>query len=159
VGEQHLVGAGRGVGLVVTQPAQLGRGERRDQHAADRVGGGLRAAELADQVVGLLRRAGVVPQQRVVHRLAGRVERDHAVLLPTDRERGRPGEQPVGRGVEGAQPGARVDRGAVRVGGGLLGHDLAGRRVHEDCLGRLGRGVDAEDEVRSHAPCLIRVLN
>ena len=46
------------LGLVVAQPAQLGGGERGDQHAADGVGARLRAAELRDQVARPPRRSG-----------------------------------------------------------------------------------------------------
>ena len=50
VRQQHVGHPGGGLGLVVAQPAELGGGERRDQHAADRLGAGLRSPVLGDQV-------------------------------------------------------------------------------------------------------------
>ena len=79
--------------------------------------------------------------------ITGSVEGDHAVLLTADGECGRAGEQPVGGDVERLEPGTWIDGGAGGVRRGGLRDDLAGRCVHEDGLGRLGRRVDAEHQV------------
>ena len=146
VRQQHAAHARGVVGLVVAQPPQLARGERGDQDAADGVGAGLRPAHLVDQVARGPGRSGVVPQQRVAHRRTGVVESDHPVLLACHGDRVGTLQHALGRGVDGAQPGARVDLGAVRVGRGARLQDAPVVGVDEQCLGRLGRGVDAEDE-------------
>ncbi len=146
VGEQdarHPCGVLR---LVVAQPAQLGGGERGDEDAADRVGAGLRSAHLLDEVERRTCRAGVVPEEGVAHRCAGRVQRHHAVLLAGDRDRVGAVEQAVGRLVDGTQPGPRVDLGARRVRRRTRLDDLAAVGVHQEGLGRLGGGVDAQNE-------------
>jgi hypothetical protein len=150
VRQQHLGHSAGVVGFVVAQPAQLGRGERGDHDAADRVRARLRAAELLDQVLGLGRGPGVVPQQRVAHRLPGLVQGDHAVLLPSDRDRVGALDQPVGGHRQRVQPGARIHLGARRVRSRALADHGAVVGVEEQRLGGLRRGVDAEDE--GHAP-------
>ncbi len=84
VGEQHPLRTGGGIGLVIAQPPQLGRGERCDEHAADSFGAGGRSAHLVDQVESFLAGTGVVPQDRVVDGLVVRIEGDHPVLLAAD---------------------------------------------------------------------------
>jgi hypothetical protein len=159
MGQEHTMRAGRGLRLVVAEPAQLGRRERRDEDAADRLGTGFRAAHLVDQLEGLVARSHVVPEDGVAYGDVRRVEDDHAVLLPTDRNGAGPVQEPRARPVERGEPGARVDRGAVGMGRGLLRDDLAGRGVDEERLGRLGGRVDAQHKVSSHATGLVRHLN
>ena len=55
-------------------------------------------------------------------------------------------EQGAGGLVDGGEPGAGVHLGAVGVGGAALLEHLTGVGVHEERLGGLGGGVDAEDE-------------
>jgi hypothetical protein len=150
VREQHLGHPGRALRLGVAQPAQLGDRERRDQHAAGHVGAGLGSAHLLDQRRGLGRGPGVVPEQRVAHRRAGRVEADQPVLLAAHRDAVGAPEQAVGRGVHRAQPGPRVDLGAGRVRRRTLPVHGPVVGVHEQRLGGLRRGVDTQDE--GHAP-------
>ena len=62
------------------------RQRQGDRHHAARVRPRGRAAELVEQPGRVGRRLGVVPQLRGPQRCARRVEHDHAVLLPGDRD-------------------------------------------------------------------------
>ena len=98
-------------------------------------------------------RSRAVPADRVsFHSSASRtgaavvVQHHHAVLLARHGDRVGALEQAGRRGVDRVEPGARVDLGAGWVGGGALLHHGAVIGVHQHGLGRLGGGVDAEDE-------------
>jgi hypothetical protein len=157
VRQQHLGHARGRLGLVVAQPAQLGDRERRHQDAAGHLGTRLRSAHLGDQGRGLGGRPGVVPEQRVAHRLPVVTERDHAVLLTPDRHRVGALEQACGGDVDRAQPGPRIHLGPRRMRRLTCTDHAAVIGVDQQCLGRLRRGVDTKDE--GHAPYLVRHLN
>ncbi len=82
VGERREV-----LGLVLSQPGELGDGERSDRHGADDVGPALRSPAL-HQRRRLRRRLGVVPELRRTEDPTAGVEHDHAVLLTGDADRG-----------------------------------------------------------------------
>ena len=146
MGKHHVSHPVHDVRPVVAHPAQLGDGVRRIEHAAGQRGTPIGATQLLHQLGGRIRTAHVVPQQCVVHRIATVVEGDHPVLLPADGHRVGPVEQRTGGLIDSSQPRRRVNGSPRRVGGApLVDHPSVGR-IHEHGLGRLGRGVDAEDE-------------
>ncbi len=67
-------------------PAQLGHGDGRERHGADRLRPPLRAAEFGHEVGRGPSGTRVVPQQRVAHRSAPLVQGDQPVLLAGDRD-------------------------------------------------------------------------
>ena len=157
VGQQHPVGAGGVLRLVLRHPAQLGgvmdATSTLPSSSAQAAGPPISSTSSA----GLRRRAGVVPQQGVAHHGAVLVERDHPVLLAPDGDRGGLREEGPGGVVERGEPGPRVHLGPVRVGGAALREDLAGAGVDEERLGGLGGGVDAQDGGACHEEPRCRV--
>jgi len=157
VGQADRGDAGRVLGLVVGQPAQLRHGQGGDGHGAGglgpprgpfgpRVVAGVGAA-FADEVAGGARRTGVVPQQCGPDDIPVRVEADHAVLLAPHGERGDVVE--ASGEFDGLQesgpPRLGVDLGPLRMRGSALAHDAFPGRVVDDYLARLCRRVDAGD--------------
>jgi hypothetical protein len=74
------------------QPRQFGDREGGNRHASDRCGPGggtvVACSQLREQPVGVRRRFGVVPELGRMYRSIVGVERDHAVLLTADTDRG-----------------------------------------------------------------------
>ena len=83
----------------------------------------LRAAQLRHHIGNLRCGPQVVPQQCRSHNSSGAVQGDHAVLLPTDRNRRCALQQPGTRLLQGFPPRRRVDLGAGRVRCGRLVDD------------------------------------
>ncbi len=142
-----------GLRFVLPQPGPLGDGEGRRRDAADPFGPGLGAAEVGDQAVALGRRAYVVPQQCGPHRISRAVQRHQAVLLACDGHGGGLAGGPPAlphRGAQRLPPLLGVRLAPVARGDGVRclssGDHLAGRGVHHECLGGLGRAVDPDDE-------------
>ena len=154
---QHAcLGAAQVVRLVASQPAQLGRGDRRDRHDADLVGPGLRASELLDQIGGGPGRAGVVPQQRGPDDVVVSVQGDHAVLLAADGDCLDAIEDPARtRGAPGIPPCPRIDLGPIGMRRPSGSEHRAGLRIADDDLAGLGRTVDARDQRTAHHTLLI----
>ena len=113
--------------FVLGHPAQLGHRERRRRHRSDRVGTGLRTAEMLDHLADLRRGPQVVPQQRRPDDGSGVVQRDHAVLLTADGDRRRPLQQSGTRLLQRLPPQHRVDLGAGWVRGRRLVDDRCRR--------------------------------
>jgi hypothetical protein len=67
--------------LVIGEPTQLGRRNRRDRHDTDAVGPLPRTAQLGDELTGRITRASIVPQQRISDYSARIIETYHAMLL------------------------------------------------------------------------------
>ncbi len=140
---QHHLGHPGGVrGLMVSQPAQLGHGERGIRHAAGPGRPPRRSAPLLDQVGRCRGGPPVVPEQGRPDDLTGLVKHHHPVLLPGDPDRGRLLQQalarlgqcgpPCGRvalGTSGMRRASPADDGAIP---GLAQKDLGGlcRRIH-----------------------------
>ena len=144
--QEHARDACRELGFVAREPADLGDGERRDGHTADRISPGLRATPLRDEVGGILRRARVIPQQRRPDDLTRLVEGDHAVLLRRDGHRLDIVEQPVTGLRERGPPVVGMHLGAIRVGRPTLANECTGVGIPYDDLDGLGGGVDSGDE-------------
>ena len=116
VGQQDPARAGGDVRLGAGGPAQLGGGDARDRDGAHRLGPRGGPAELLDQRRGVGRGPGVVPQQRVAHRLAVLVEQHHPVLLARDPDRRDvAGADLAERARQRVPPGPGIDLRAVRV--------------------------------------------
>ena len=123
VREQHPGDSLGVLGFVMAEPAELGCGEGGDEHAADGLSAGGLSAPFLDEFLGGVGGAGVVPEEGVSDRYAVRVERDHPVLLATDRDRRGLVLKPGACHVVRRQPSARIDLGAGWVSGGAALHD------------------------------------
>ncbi len=150
VGQQHLLDPGGVVGFVVAKPTQFGRRERCDQDTADSLRAAGRPAPLLDEVNGRVGGAGVVPEQRIADWHPVRVQRDHPVLLPTDRDSSRPVDKRRRRLVVRREPSARVNLGATRMGRDPALDDRAVVGIHKQRFGRLCGGVHTKD--KRHVP-------
>ena len=154
VGEQHPVDAARGVGLVVAQPPELGRRERRHQHAPDR------AAHACGPPISAMSSAAAAAERMSFHSSASCDRLPGASRPPcraADHRPHRAGASEQGRRPpRGVEPGARVDRRPFGVGGRRLRDDRPAVGIDQERLGGLGGGVDAEDQ---GSPIFIRLLN
>ena len=147
VRQQHPLDPGRVLGLVVAQPAQLGHGEGRHQHAAHRLGTRLGTAVLARSAPRPRRPSGC--RSRAGPAEPGRPSPSRATMPccwpPTATAAARSSE---GRrdGVGRRQPRTGVHLGA-RLGAERCrvdDHTLVG--VHQEGLRGLRRGVDSEHQ-------------
>ena len=146
MGEQHPRHAGRVVGLVVAQPAQLGRGERGDQHASD--GFGAAPGPPISSMSSSAARAERVSFQSSASR-TGSPSASSATMPcccpPTEIAAACPSRPPAAASYAVSQA-----RGSTSVPGGWAAVPLLDDRavvgVHQQRFGRLGGGVHAEDE-------------
>jgi hypothetical protein len=108
VRQENATHPGERLGLVLSQPGQLGDGERRYGHAAAR--GGPRArTQPVYQYGRLRRRLGVVPELGRAQHAVARVQHHHSVLLARDSHRvGSRRARLRVRSLERRRPGSRV---------------------------------------------------
>jgi hypothetical protein len=139
------VGVGR---FMVGEPAQLAHRDCGDGHDTDAFGPLVRATQIRDELCGRFTRPGIVPQQRISDNRARLVEAHHAVLLRADRYRFDIVEAAnrADCGFQRRPPHVRVYFGAVGMRRRGRAHDVAGVRVADQHLARLGRRVDSGDE-------------
>ena len=133
--------------LVLSEPTQLGGGDRGDRNGAGLARPDL-GAEFGHQRLGRCAGAVVVPQHRGPHHGAVFIKRDEPVLLTANTHGSHilQATRLLDGDAQGIPPGLRIHLGSCGVGRRAGANERSGLGIPNHDLGRLRGGVDTGNE-------------